>query len=1685
MNSGDDNDLVFGGLGNDIIYGGNGENSLYGELGNDFVIGGDENDIINGGDGDDVLLGGAGDDTITTGLGNDTIIFRSGDGSDTIDETDTIDNFGISEVGNDVIRFAEISSTTNLGSDRLALSKVDNDLVIELKDDEGNLTGDKLTVKNQLFEDGEIVKTLEFADGYKVDLRNLIINEDNTISYSLETYSNIDTAIQEELALGYNDQMQYLDEKENPDSTHNLSNYNTSGEQEEIDAEKYNEMQWRSYKKKRSAFGGHYTVWVKYYEKNLGGTSANDRIVGHWWNENIYGGNGDDQLHGGAGNDNLIGGEGNDILHGGANNDNIYGGNGEDLIYGGVGDDNLFGENDNDTIYGNAGNDAINGGLGDDYIEGNEGDDEITDLDGNNIIIAGIGSDTINTGAGNDKIEGNDDSDIITSLGGNNLIYGNGGNDSITTGAGNDTIYGQEGFDLIYAGAGDDYISGGAGNDVIYGEDGADTIYGDIGTDQIWAGSENDYVYGGSGADVIYGEDGNDMIKAGGDDDFVEGGTGNDTIYGESGSDKIYGNDGNDTIYGGLGGDVIDGNDGDDVLFGGQGNDILIDGAGSDVLDGGEGSDIIILTKEHEESESIDVIKNFNATDDKIILKVDYKNPISFANILANLSQNSANAEISLDNGQKVIIENVNVSDITSSNFQIGLSGGENNDILFGTEGEDIIFGEEGDDEIYGGEGNDELWGGRGSDELYGEGGDDVLRYEADGKYVDDLILTNVGFSESSLVDIFSSNFFGISGDNGFNEYLQQKVWKGQTLGYYMKFDFSSDSLVRNYYIGDDISFKHSDNLENSYRWAQSGIHGLLGGDAGNYYSNNNFGYTYGAIRENLNYGYKQYFIKNFYNDEQINIDGYNRTFDKFDGGEGFDTILMTEGNDVLSLDDPTSAIGLSEAGTSEEARVKDIAVIHAGAGDDVINFSTQKYSYDDVVVYGGEGDDKIWLNEGNDKVFGGEGNDEIYTGAGDDEISGGEGDDVIYGGDGNDIIDGGSGTNQLSGEEGDDIFIAGSGVDIIDGGNGFDTISYANSSEAININLSNNEISGGDAENDTITSIENVIGSNFDDEIIGNSESNILNGKIGNDILQGGLGSDIYVYNANSGTDIITEISDDVDYLEFDSSISQSDLTFSQNGNDLEIQVGDDVTNKIILKNQYDSENRIEILRFSDEENIISLSNFDENQNNQEIAISKEFYIGNEDEELVLENINQITQINEETGEEETRWPNISALYGMVIFNETTNEYKYLSNENFFGIDELTIENEVGTEKRTIFINNVNDTPFGGIDDFEIKVEEEFSINLDDYFDDVDSEKLTYQISLKGFGTLPDWINFDEQTNILSGKSGRDGKLSFLVKATDDKGAFFEDNFKVTITRNILEDMVPTVDVLQIVGSEESDIIESIENSADIIVAGAGDDVINFKADNFWQEYENFIYNAWNVYSGDEFSVAGKVRSYDAFDGGEGYDILNLTGESDVLFLDDAIVSNLGEIAKISGIEEINAGNGDDLIDLTSLTFSYGDIIINGGAGNDILWSSDGDDILNGEDGDDNLQSGLGDDILNGGNGDDILKGYDGDDLISGGNGADTIVGGAGNDQFIYENITDSTIDNSDIILDFMQNEDIIKFENLGFDSVNKLGEEAVSGNNLEYYFDSGNTIIRDQNSNFAITLVGEIELNGSDFGF
>ena len=129
---------------------------------------------------------------------------------------------------------------------------------------------------------------------------------------------------------------------------------------------------------------------------------------------------------------------------------------------------------------------------------------------------------------------------------------------------------------------------------------------------------------------------------------------------------------------------------------------------------------------------------------------------------------------------------------------------------------------------------------------------------------------------------------------------------------------------------------------------------------------------------------------------------------------------------------------------------------------------------------------------------------------------------------------------------------------------------------------------------------------------------------------------------------------------------------------------------------------------------------------------------------------------------------------------------------------------------------------------------------------------------------------------------------------------------------------------------------------------------------------------------------------------------------------------------------------------------------------------------MINGFAGNDNLNGGRGNDILNGGSGDDIIKGYDGEDIIFGGSGADELTGGDGRDIFIYNNISDSRANNSDLILDFIQHEDKINLinTNLHFDNLD-ISHDLV--NDL--------TIIQDYNSDFEIRLSGQIALNQGDF--
>jgi Ca2+-binding RTX toxin-like protein len=110
------------------------------------------------------------------------------------------------------------------------------------------------------------------------------------------------------------------------------------------------------------------------------------------------------------------------------------------------------------------------------------------------------------------------------------------------------------------------------------------------------------------------------------------------------------------------------------------------------------------------------------------------------------------------------------------------------------------------------------------------------------------------------------------------------------------------------------------------------------------------------------------------------------------------------------------------------------------------------------------------------------------------------DGADQIVGNDGKDIIKAGGGN---------DIIKGGGGADEIDGGEGRDGVSYEDSTVGVQVSLVTGKGRFGTAEGDTLTSIEDLYGSQLDDTLTGNHKDNILSGLDGNDVLKGGGGDD------------------------------------------------------------------------------------------------------------------------------------------------------------------------------------------------------------------------------------------------------------------------------------------------------------------------------------------------------------------------------------------------------------------------------------------------------------------------------------------------------------------------------------------------------------------------------------------------
>ncbi len=234
-------------------------------------------------------------------------------------------------------------------------------------------------------------------------------------------------------------------------------------------------------------------------------------------------------------------------------------------------------------------------------------------------------------------------------------------------------------------------------------------------------------------------------------------------------------------------------------------------------------------------------------------------------------------------------------------------------------------------------------------------------------------------------------------------------------------------------------------------------------------------------------------------------------------------TSTVIGGDDMIDMRDYVTARHTSLSGDVRSAR--DSATVIGG--DDVIYGATKSanYIYGDVESVSAihnfvGGDDILRGGAKNDYIYGDVGSAK-YTGqgGGDDSIFGGNGNDYLVGNGGNDYFRDGYGAGRIYGGNGRDTLEATlNGAHTFYGGSGSDTVSYDRSTQGVTIDLQAGTSEGGWAENDTLVSVENVIGSRGIDRIFGNDDNNLIRSgdasdrvaaRGGNDTVKTGGGND------------------------------------------------------------------------------------------------------------------------------------------------------------------------------------------------------------------------------------------------------------------------------------------------------------------------------------------------------------------------------------------------------------------------------------------------------------------------------------------------------------------------------------------------------------------------------------------------
>ena len=944
----------------------------------------------------------------------------------------------------------------------------------------------------------------------------------------------------------------------------------------------------------------------------IGGGDGADQIDGGLGDDLIHGDAGNDQITGGEGLDTVYGGDDNDVIHGNEGNDQLFGEGGDDTVYGGEGDDLVSGGAGNDELHGDDfdANDLLILNM-----DGEHGQAQVyadvanfpTDALTVNLTFASthppLASETNGISLVSYAVNGEHGyytNEFLVFAEPNNVlgVYVNNVHVTMNLGSNWDTMFDGEFHDLSVS-----YDS--ATGSIVVLLDGVQvgsttanagpiTAGGTLVLGQEQDGEASGYqlsqefsgmvaalsVLNGSGETILE----EIFANVHGGNDTLDGGDGNDLIYGEAGADLIDGGDGNDIMHGGSGNDTITGGDGDDQLLGGSGydtgvyagdvNDLGFSLIGGDIqVSGAEGVDTLnSIESLRLAGTDYELVVGTNG-DDTLVGGAERELILGFdGNDTVDYSGSAAGVTVNLNTGmgsggdaegdRYVSIENVTGSDfadhITGNGGANVLDGGAGNDTLIGGGGSDTLLGGGGNDDLRGNSGADELHGGEGDDILRGGGGnDDLYGGAGNDEYIggngNDTVHMTLDTSQPTSFDLLPDGSIQMTSSEGVDTLsgIETLELNGRSFNLMAGGDgvdnldgTTGADLMLGFGGDDDLSGGDGDDVILGY----GGNDELFGGDGRDML-------IAGSGDDELSGGAGNDWLFGGSGDDSLTGGVGN---DLLNGGAGYDVAYFAAGLAGLSFGfSPEGYLQVTTAGEGTDTLI-DIEAINLGGTEYGFQIGTGAGEFmgvdaDNMLVFGGAGDDHIYNNGEGSYILGGEGNDFIQDfhwtgwnhwqdqnsvldgGSGNDTIWGGAGEDTILGGSGNDDLYGMSDNDMIVGGDGNDYIVGGGGDDQIDGGAGNDTLygdevlGLVAGEDTLWGGAGNDELHGG-SQDDLLyggSGNDHLYGDNGRDMLAGGSGNDTIDGGNGNDTIAGGEGDDI-LYGGNGANTFVFDLSID-----------------------------------------------------------------------------------------------------------------------------------------------------------------------------------------------------------------------------------------------------------------------------------------------------------------------------------------------------------------------------------------------------------------------------------------------------------------------------------------------------------------------------------------------------------------------------